>query len=127
MKLYIKGKNTPSANLTYPALSTAPETGEPAYNILFSKEENKYRFNQFWDITNDRGEFSPTVTESIWNTQSNGYIKTLNPVNLNYSKNELQRKKMRHYDTRFLLRRNVSGNKNMQLMLTDTKHQYSPR
>ena len=108
-------------------MASYPIVGLNQIDILYSKEEQKYRFNQFWDITNDRGEFSPTVTESIWNTQSNGYIKTLNPVNLNYSKNELQRKKMRHYDTRFLLRRNVSGNKNMQLMLTDTKHQYSPR
>lgn len=121
LKLNLSPKNNSSLLASYPIV------GLNQIDILYSKEEQKYRFNQFWDITNDRGEFSPTVTESIWNTQSNGYIKTLNPVNLNYSKNELQRKKMRHYDTRFLLRRNVSGNKNMQLMLTDTKHQYSPR
>jgi hypothetical protein len=108
-------------------LASYPIVGFNQIDILYSKEEQKYRFNQFWDVTRNRGEFSPTVTESIWNTEPNGYIKNLNPVNLNYTKNELQRKKFRHYDTRVLLRRTVSGNKNMQLLLTDLKHQLSFR
>lgn len=121
LKLNLSPKNNSSLLASYPIV------GFNQIDILYSKEEQKYRFNQFWDITKDRGEFSPTVTESIWNTQSNGYIKTLNPINLNYSKNELQRKKFRHYDNRVLLRKNVSGNKNMQLMLGNLKHQISPR
>lgn len=108
-------------------LASFPIVGFNQINILYSKEEQKYRFNQFWDVTRDRGEFSPTAAETIWNTEPNGYIKNLNPVNLNYTKNELQRKKFRHYDTRVLLRRNVSGNKNMQLLLTNLHHQLSFR
>ena len=96
------------------------------YQILFSKEENKYRFNQFWDITNDRGEFTPTQ-EYIWITEPNGYIKNLNPLNLDYNKPLFQRKKFRHYSNFIHLRKEVSGNTNMILKIVNTKKTYSPR
>lgn len=35
------------------------------------------------------------VEELIWNTEDNGYIRNLNPVNLNYNKQDFQRKKFR--------------------------------
>ena len=94
---------------------------------MYSKVEQKYRVNQFWDVTRNRGEFSPTVTESIWMTEPNGYVKNLNPINLNYSKDQLQRKKMRHNNNRILLRRTVSGNKKMLMIMNNTKIQSSPR
>jgi len=95
-------------------------------DILYSKEEQKYRFNQFWDVTRDRGEYS-LANETIWYTQPNGYITDLNPNNLNYVKHEFQRKKFRHNNTRLMLRRTVSGNKKMLLLLATTKVQNSPR
>ena len=75
-----------------------PKINANSVDILVSKEEQKYRFNQFWDITNNRGEFPdgsgypPTgqlipgttrllgnyTEEQIWNTQANGYIQILN-------------------------------------------------
>jgi hypothetical protein len=109
------------------SLKNYPIIGLNEVDILYSKVEQKYRFNQFWDITNDRGEFSPTVKESIWITESNGYIRNLNPVNLNYSKSALQRKKIRHNNNRVLLRRNVSGNKKILMIMSQTKFQNSPR
>lgn len=134
-------KNNVPLNLTYPIINA------DSIDILFSKEENKYRFNQFWDITRDRGEFpvgstSPTTNPVIpgttvqfggkeerhlWNTEANGYVKALNNLNLNYSKDPLQRKKFRHYSNLVFLRRRVSGDTNMVLKVTNTKNQISPR
>jgi hypothetical protein len=134
-------KNNVPLNLTYPIVNA------DSIDILFSKEENKYRFNQFWDITLNRGEFpvgstSPTTNPVIpgttvqfggkderhlWNTEANGYVKALNNANLNYSKEPLQRKKFRHYSNLVFLRRRVSGDTNMVLKIVNTKNQISPR
>jgi hypothetical protein len=115
-------KNNPFAAQVYPQFVPAPDR----YEILYSKEENKYRFNQFWDITNDRGEFTP-AQENIWVTEANGYIKNLNPLNLDYNKPLFQRKKFRHYSNFIHLRKEVSGNTNMILKIVNTKKTYSPR
>jgi hypothetical protein len=121
LRMVLQPKNDVNSVLTHPIINAND------IKILYSKEEQKYRFNQFWDITRDRGEFSPTVNESIWITEPNGYIKNLNPVNLNYNKPEFQRKKFRHNNNRILLRRNVSGDKKMIIILHGTKLQISPR
>tara|TARA_R110000796_G_scaffold18962_5_gene57068 strand:- start:5309 stop:11542 length:6234 start_codon:yes stop_codon:yes gene_type:complete len=117
--------NNPWGNLTYPIVGTNN------IDILVSKVEHKFRFNQFWDITNDRGEFpnsSGIYTEqSIFDTDCNGYIRPLNGVNLNYDKSPTQRKKFRHYSNQVILRRNVSGNRKMLLRLYNTKLQLSMR
>ena len=106
--------NNPILELTYPIINTNN------INILCSKVEQKYRFNQFWDITNDRGEFT-NAEQPIWNTECNGYIKNLNTVNLNYLKSPLQHKKFRSYFTNVILRRSKSGNRKMLLRLNNTK------
>ena len=85
-------------------------------DILYSKEEQKCRFNQFWDITKDRGEFSG-AHETIWKTEENGYIRSLNINNLDYQKNELQRKKFRHFENMVILRKVKSGNVEMLVSL----------
>ena len=94
--------------------------------ILYSKEEQKYRFNQFWDITDDRGEFTG-IERPIWITTLNGYIKDLNQANLNYIKAEMQHKKFRHYYNMLLLRKNYSGDRKMLLKLNNTKMNVSFR
>jgi hypothetical protein len=126
LKLNLNPKQNPTAILQYPIINPA------SINILFSKEENKYRFNQFWDITADRGEyFDPAIPgfaqRPIWNTEANGYIRALNPANLNYNKAELQRKKFRHYTTIVLFRKLISNDRKMLVMITNTKELYSPR
>ena len=120
LKLNLKGKNSPLDGVNYPQVSPN------GIDILYSKEENKFRFNQFWDVTNDRGEFSG-VELPIWNTKCSGYERILNPANLNYYKSPLQRKKFRHYGNYVILRRNVSGPYKMILKLTNTKQLNSPR
>ena len=112
--------NNPWGNLNYPII------GINNIDILVSKVEHKFRFNQFWDITNDRGEFS-NVEQSIFDTSCNGYVRPLNSINLNYNKPQTQRKKFRHYSNNIILRRNVSGNRKMLLRLNNTKLLLSQR
>lgn len=120
LNLILKPKSNPLGMLTYPRINAN------SIDILFSKEENKYRFNQFWDITRDRGEFTTTRTP-MWLTDCNGYVRKINADYVNYNKAPLERKKFRHYADRFVLIRTVSGNVKMLLKLFTTKKLYSPR
>lgn len=120
LRLELHPKEDPYAMIQYPII------GANDIRILYSKEEQKYRFNQFYDITNDRGEFS-NAQQSIFITQLNGYIRDLNNANLNYSKEEIQHKKFRHYYNKVLLRRKVSGDRKMLLKLANTKLNLSVR
>ena len=120
LRLNLAPKNNPVLASTFPII------GGGFIDILYSKEEQKYRFNQFWDITNDRGEFS-AAQQSIFNTQWNGYIRNLNAANLNYNKAQTQRKKFRHYYNHILLRRVKSENRKMLLRLNNTKLNISIR
>jgi hypothetical protein len=120
LRLNLSPKNNAPQIVQYPIVNPS------SIDILFSKVEQKYRFNQFWDITDDRGEFS-TAARRIWITEPNGYIRNLNPINLNYNKPLHQRKKFRHYQSHLKLIRRVSGNHNMQLKIVNSKNQYSMR
>ncbi len=120
LKLKVKYKGDPFELLEPPVIT------QNNMQILVAKEENKYRFNQFWDNTNDRGEFTLDQTP-MWITSSNGYRKVVNPQYINYNKPPLQRKKFRHYGNRIVLRKTVSSDKKMILKLGSTKHQNSPR
>ena len=114
LKINEQPKEDPNQRLNYPIVNTN------SIDIVASKEEQKYRINQFWDITNDRGEFT-NVEQSIFNTQENGYIRDLNFANLNYNKSEFERKKFRHYYNRFILRRTLSLDRKMLLKLNNVK------
>ena len=115
-------KNSVAQRLLYPIINPT------SIDILADKVEQKYRFNQFWDITADRGEFTfPNVQRPIWNTEPNGYIRNLNPANLNYQKNSFQRKKFRHYANHLRLYKNISGNINYVVKLVNAKEQASLR
>lgn len=120
LKLNVKPKNDPFALVAQPVITQ--------YNmqIMVAKEENKYRFNQFWDNTNDRGEFSFNQTP-MWITNCNGYQRTVNPQYINYDKPALERKKFRHYGNRVILRKTASTDKKMILKVGMTKHLNSPR
>lgn len=121
LRLNLSPVNNPGLLVQYPIIN-------PTFiDILFSKEEQKYRFNQFWDITQDRGEFNSAAERVIWNTEPNGYIRNLNPNNLNYNKGQTQRKKFRHYTNTVLLRRRVSGDRKMIVLLANNKNLRSPR
>jgi hypothetical protein len=112
--LNLKGKNNPGQLLTFPRVNNN------SIDIHYAKEENKYRFNQFWDITKDRGEFS-TTREVMFNTSENGYIKVINPKYINYNKPALEHKKFRHYANRVFLRKVVSADTKMLFKMINTK------
>ncbi len=120
LRLELEPKEDPLNALTYPIINSND------IQILYSKVEQKFRFNQFWDITDDRGEFT-NVERNILMTQCNGYIRDLNEVNLNYNKSEDQRKKFRHYYNKVLLRRNISNDRKMLLKLVNSKLNLSYR
>lgn len=115
-------KNSVAQRLLFPKINPT------SIDILADKVEQKYRFNQFWDITADRGEFTfPNVQRPIWNTHINGYIRDLNPANLNYQKNAFERKKFRHYANHVRLYKNISGNINYVVKLVNVKELVSLR
>lgn len=120
LKLELNPKENPYSILKYPII------GSEDIKILYSKEEQKYRFNQFWDITKDRGEFS-NFEQELFNTKLNGYVRDLNFINLDYQKAEDQRKKFRHYYNKLILRRKISGDRKMLLKLNNTKLNLSAR
>jgi hypothetical protein len=144
LNLNIFPKNNITLSLDYPRLN---QSNLSSFDILFSKEEQKYRVNQFWDITKDRGEFPlgsgypptgpliPNTTvllgnypqELLWITESNGYKKSINPNAVNYDKAQMQRKKFRHMVNFINLSKQDSRNTNMILKLFNTKNQYSFR
>ena len=143
LNLNIYPKNNVALANTYPFYDLTTNQ----YQVLVSKEENKYRLNQFWDITKNRGEFPdgstyPNTTpvipgttqlpgtyteEFIWNTEINGYIKNLNQANLDYAKPQLQRKKFRHYLNYIFLSKEISNDVNMIIKFNNTKMTNSPR
>jgi len=115
-------KNNVPLAMSYPIINLN------SIDVLYQKVEQKYRINQFWDITRDRGEYTyPNVQQPIWLTEHNGYIRNLNANNLNYAKPAFQRKKFRHYVSHVLLSRNMSGPVKMILKLTNNKNLNSPR
>jgi len=116
LELELEPKNNVQLSMLYPIV------GPNSIRTLFSKVEQKYRFNQFFDITADRGEFT-AATNTIWETDWDGYVRTLNPANLNYNKAQHQRKKFRHYFNHVLLRKSdeAATTRKMLLKLENTK------
>jgi hypothetical protein len=121
LNLNLAPKNDPFARLNYPKVNVN------SIDIAYEKVEQKFRVNQFWDITADRGEYNPNVQRPIWLTAWDGYKKELNPDNLNYNKSVFERKKFRHYYTNVLFTKNVSGNTKMLMKIANNKDLNSPR
>ena len=121
LELNIKPKNNPVAALAF------PQVQPNSIKILYSKEENKYRFNQFWDITKDRGEFGGNINQPMFITKSNGYQFEINPQYVNYTKATLERKKFRHHVNKVLLRKLKSGDLKILFKISNQKLTQSHR
>jgi len=115
LQLVLKGKNDPLGMLAYPQINPN------SISIQFSKEEHKYRFNQFWDITKNRGEFPPGFNLPMFTTASNGYEYPINPLYVNYNKSILERKKFRHQVNKVFLRRVNSGSYKFLFKISNQK------
>ena len=124
LNLNLKPKKDPVAALLFPRVLT------DSIDILFSKEENKYRFNQFWDVTNDRGEFTTpeqNPLQTMFVTKPTGYEFNINPKYVNYKKAVIERKRFRHYANRVFLKKNKVGAYQMNLKIVNTKLNPSQR
>jgi hypothetical protein len=121
LHLNLSPKNDPFAKLNYPKVNVN------SIDISFDKVEQKFRVNQFWDITADRGEYNTNVQRPIWLTAWDGYKKELNAANLNYNKSVFERKKFRHYYNNVLFTKTISGNTKMLMKIANNKNLNSPR
>lgn len=117
--LVIAPKNKMSQILDLPTLTF------DGISTKYHKEENKYRVNEFWDITKDRGEFTKN-NYPLWTTQSNGYIRDITPQAVDYSKNQFQHKKFRHFWNKVLLSKSVSGDRKIIFKLNNSFQTISP-
>ncbi len=120
LRLNLGEKNKLSQVLNY------PQIGFDEYLIKYDKEENKTRFNMFWDITKDRGEFTKN-NFPLWTTEPNGYRKSITPQAVNYFKNQFEHKRFRHMQHKILLNKEVSGDKKMIFKFGITKETLSAR
>lgn len=111
LKLIKRSLENPFGDLGYPIFNGT------AIEVLFSKVENKYRFNMFADMTDDRGEFT-NARRMIWSTDSSGYKKVLNTINLDYNKDVLQQKRFRGYTCSVFFRKKVSGDKKFVMLFS---------
>ena len=69
-------------------------------------------------MVKDRGEFGEDKRRPpIFRTKANGYEKSLVESNLDYSKSELEHKKLRHYKTGIILRKNDCSDENYVVSL----------
>ena len=109
MNAQLQPWNSPFATLNRPAV-----TPTASFDIYYNKVENKYRFSNVLDFTNDRGQFTFTLTQAI-QTGANGYNFNVNPLYVDPNKATLQRKKMRHYSNRIYLQRSIVGFNSMSL------------
>jgi hypothetical protein len=120
LNLQVKPKNNPLALIAQPNINLN------SIDIYCSKEEQKYRFNQFWDITKNRGEFIASSTP-MFISSDNGYEREINSAYVSYNKNPLERKKFRHNVNKVFLRKKISGNNNFLFKFSYEKLLNSPR
>jgi hypothetical protein len=102
--LYLKLQNSLIDRVLY---QDGVRKGE-GYEILFTKEEQRYRINQFWDSVKDRGEFT-NAEYYLWHNDESGYKKVINPVVIDLNKPIIQRKKFRHDWVKFFFAKSVVG------------------
>ena len=132
LHLNLSPKNDAPALNNYPSIEVDPINNANSYvDILYSKEEQKYRFNQFWDMTANRGEIitptgdfdsnSAAAQQAIMWTDLNGYVRELNSLNLDYDKPPTQRKKFRHYWNKIVLGREPEIDENGEVIIETRK------
>ena len=121
LNLNVRLKNDPLSILAYPKVNF------DSIDIQFSKIENKYRFNQFWDITKNRDDMGSGVNIPMFNTSSNGYVYPINSAYVDYTKEAIQHKKFRHNVNRVFLRKTVSDDVKFLFKMSNEKLLQSPR
>jgi hypothetical protein len=116
----IKGSDNPEYNIDF------PRRQGNLYEILYFKEENKYRINQFWDSVRDRGEFTNSESH-LFATDESGYKQVINTKAIDLNKDEFERKKFRHYFNKFRFIKADSGSNKFLMKILNIKTLISPR
>jgi hypothetical protein len=119
--MFLKPWNDPYAALNYPNFSG------PTRQVLYQKVENKYRLNDFYDYTKDRGQFFVTSNIPMISTNADGYTFNTNTAYFDLSKPWNQLKRMRFMGTRIFMRKRNLGNNSLTIRYANTKNQHSPR
>lgn len=120
LNLIPKQKNNMSAMLKYDKFNYNPAT--KGFDIYIDKVEQKFRFNQFRDISIDRNS-----AQSLILTDPTGYKFNINPLAIDYNKSIFQRPKMRHTHSKLYLERTVSGANKILFYFTNLQQTLSSR
>ena len=118
--MLLKPWNDPYAATNYPNWLGATR------QILYQKVENKYRVNDFYDYTADRGQFTLANTPMI-TTNPDGYTFSTNTGYFNVLKPWNQQKRMRYTGTRIFMRKTNLSKNSLTIRYASTKNQYSAR
>lgn len=103
-----------------------PKPTKTGFDVLYTKEEGKYRVNQFWDSLRDRGEFTDNEFHIFANDES-GYKRVFNPLAINLRKPEKERKKFRKHFTKVWMSKEVSKNTKFLIRIFNLKKYQSIR
>ena len=122
LKLFLQSKKDLRQLFDFPQID-APNN---RMNILYNKEEQKYRINQFFDLVLDRGEFSKKNIP-LWITDASGYKKEVNNKAINLDKAPQQRKKFRSLYHKILLKKLICGENKLIFKFANAKESVSFR
>lgn len=125
LNLVLQPRKQMSRLLDYPQL--VPVGDSIAWQVAYNKIEQKTRINQFFDLTHDRGEYTPNNNYPLWTISPKGYIKTVTDVAINLNKNPFERKKFRNYWNKIFLSKSVSNNRKYIFKFANSPLTQSPR
>ena len=120
LTLNTKDKQKMSQHLKYDKKSFNPAT--QSYDIYIDKVEQKYRFNQFRDISLNRN-----LAEPLLLTDHTGYNFTLNSKSVDYNKSIYDKTLFRHSHSKLYLEKTVSGPNKLIFYLSNSQQVNSPR
>jgi len=120
LSLTIQPWDNPYATINYPFFTAG------AYNTLYSKVENRYRLNTFYDFSDNRYQFGIGSLQAI-NTHENSYSFNLVNAYFNQLKAWNEQKRFRYRGTQIFLRKNNPGKGAISLIGTSSNNQSSLR
>lgn len=94
--------------------------------ILYSRVENTWKINSFYDMTNDRSEFN-LGNQQMFTTSPNGVDFSINLPYIDLNKPFFQKKRFRARNNFIFLRKIAPGQNSMSVLFSSTKNQISPR
>jgi hypothetical protein len=125
LHLNLQSKKDMSLTIGYPRFNINLGT-IGGMEILYTKEEQKHRINQFTDLIRDRGEFTKR-NYPIWLTGANGYTRTMPDITIDYTKKVQFQKKFRSTWHKIFFSKTNSNNRKYLFKFLNAKENYSPR